>query len=104
MGSGSLVLNGWDMRKRQPLPWGYDPFLKQHFAHADFVLNALAYMLQEEGLINVRKKEMKVRLLDPIKVTRDRLFWQLVNLLGPLTVLFLIGLLWNYRYRKAYTK
>ncbi|XWN35046.1 MAG: gliding motility-associated ABC transporter substrate-binding protein GldG [Roseivirga sp.] len=104
MGSGSLVLNGWDRRKNQPLPWGYDPFLQQHFANPDFVLNALAYMLQEEGLINVKNKELKVRLLDPVKITQDRLFWQLVNLLAPLVALLLLGLAWNYGYKKAYTK
>jgi len=104
MGSGSVVLNGWDRRHKQPLPWGYDPFLQQHFANPDFVLNALAYMLQEEGLLHAKSKTLKVRLLDPIKVTQGRLFWQWMNLLTPLVGLLVLGLVWRYRYKKAYTR
>jgi len=101
--SGSIVLNGLDPHKKQPLPWGYDPFLRQHFANQDFVCNTLAYMLNEEGLINLKNKTLKIRLLDQVKIAQERLWWQLVNLTVPILLLGLLGVLWNYWYRRIYT-
>ena len=102
--SGSLVLNGMDPRKKKPLPWGYDPFLQQRFANQDFVLNTLAYMLNEEGLIGLKNKTLKIRLLDKVRIVQERLAWQLLNLLAPMLLLGALGLLWNYLYRRAYTR
>lgn len=101
--SGSLVLNAVDPRQGQPLPWGYDPFLQQTFANEDFVLNALAYMLDEEGLINAKRKALKVRFLDKIKVEQARLTWQLMNIMGPLVLLLFVGLVWNGIYKRVFT-
>lgn len=102
--SGSLILNAIDPHKKQFLPWGYDPFLQQHFANKDFVLNALAYMLDEHGLIKLKNKTLQIRLLDQVRLAQDRLWWQLVNLTLPLLLLGLIGVVWNYLYRRAYKK
>lgn len=100
--SGSMVLNGVNPSKKQLLPWGYDPFLQQHFANKDFVLNTLAYMLDETGLIQLKNKNRAIRLLDTIRLNKERLWWQLVNLITPLMLLGLLGILWNYLYRRAY--
>ncbi len=102
--SGSLVLNDIDLRQKCSLPWGYDPFLQQHFANKEFVLNTLAYMLHEDGLIRLKNKTLQIRLLDQVKLTQERLWWQLVNLSLPLLFLGLIGIAWNYLYRRAYKK
>lgn len=101
--SGSIVLNAIDPRQGRPLPWGYDPFLQQTFANEDFVLNSLAYMLDEAGLINTKRKTIKIRLLDRVKIEQARLKWQLVNITIPLLLLLLIGLIWNGIYRRMFT-
>lgn len=102
--SGSMVLNGLDLRTKNPLPWGYDPFLQQHFANQDFVCNALAYMLNEEGLIKLKNKSLKIRLLDQVRLAQERRWWQLMNLVVPILLLGLLGVLWNYLYKSIYTK
>lgn len=102
--SGSLVCNSIDPHKKQLLPWGYDPFLKQQFANKDFVLNTLAYMLDEAGLIQLKNKHREMRLLDHIKIKKERSWWQFINLSIPLLLLAILGLLWNYLYRRAYRK
>lgn len=100
---GSILLNAVSPKDKQPLPWGYDPFLQQHFANPDFVLNTLAYMLEETGMINAKHKTIKLRLLDNLKVQKERLYWQLVNIMGPVGVLMGIGVIWGmwrrWRYR-----
>ncbi len=102
--SGSLVRNSIDARKKQLLPWGYDPFLRQQFANKDFVLNALAFMLDEGGLIQLKQKNRTIRLLDNVKINKERLRWQLINLITPLLLLGVLGILWNYLYRRVYKK
>lgn len=102
--SGSMVLNGLGPHKKQPLPWGYDPFLQQHFANQDFVCNTLAYMLNEEGLIHLKNKTLKVRLFDQAKIEQERLWWQLINLMAPIFLLGLLGVLWHYWHKRTYTR
>jgi gliding-associated putative ABC transporter substrate-binding component GldG len=102
--SGSLVLNALDPRQGNPLPWGYDPFLKQTFANEDLVLNALSYMLSEEGIINTKQKILKLRYLDKVKVGQEKLTWQLINISLPILFLLLLGLVWNSLYRRIYTR
>ena len=102
--SGNIVLNSLEPRKKQPLPWGYDPFLQQHFANQDFVCNTLAYVLNEEGLINLKNKTLKIRLLDQVKLDQERRWWQLMNLVVPLLLLGLLGAVWNYLYKRIYTR
>ena len=100
--SGSFVLNSVVPQKKRPLPWGYDPFLQRQFANSDFVLNMLAYMLNEGGLINLKNKSLKIRLLDQVKVTQQRLQYQLLNLFLPLVLLGLLGLVWHYWTSRRY--
>jgi gliding-associated putative ABC transporter substrate-binding component GldG len=100
--SGSIVINAVSPKDGQALPWGYDPFLQQNFANQDFVLNTLNYMLEESGIINAKRKTVKLRLLNNIKVEKDRLYWQLFNIIAPVVVLVLIGLTWHMICRRRY--
>lgn len=102
--SGSMVLNAIDPRQGQPLPWGYDPFLQQTFANEDFVLNSLAYMLDEAGLINAKRKALKIRFLDKVKIEHARLAWQLINITLPLLLLLLVGVVWHSIYKRMFTR
>lgn len=98
----SLIINQLDPNTKQPRPWGYDPFLQYTFAHEDFLSNTLAYMLDEQGLINAKNKTFKIRLLDKPKIAQDRLTWQLINLLMPFVLLLLGGGVWNSLYKRNY--
>ena len=100
--SGSIVINAISSQKKEPLPWGYDPFLQQNFANQDLVLNTLAYMLEEKGFINAKSKVVKLRLLDKVRIEEEKLFWQLYNLLIPIFILTLIGIIWYISRKRKY--
>jgi gliding-associated putative ABC transporter substrate-binding component GldG len=100
--SGSIVLNAVSPKDRQALPWGYDPFLQQNFANQDFVLSALSYMLEESGVINAKHKTIKLRLLDNLKVAKERFYWQLLNVAMPILILTLVGIILYVIRRKKY--
>ncbi len=103
-GTSSIMLNAIDPTKDRPFPWGYDPFLRQTFANEDLVLNALSYMLADDGLINAKRKVVQLRYLDKIKIEQERLTWQMINISLPIWVLLLMGLVWKLIYRRMYTR
>ncbi|MEM9675690.1 MAG: gliding motility-associated ABC transporter substrate-binding protein GldG [Bacteroidota bacterium] len=100
---GDLVRNELDPQNNRPLPLGFDPFTERTFANQDFVLNALAYLVDENGLIRARSKEVRLRPLDQIKVKAQATRWQLINLLLPLIFIGLFGLVKFYIRRRRYT-
>ena len=62
------------------------------------------YMLDDKGLIAIRSRELKIRLLDLEKVKDERLFWQLVNTVIPVILLLLMALLNTWWRKKKYLK
>jgi len=83
-------------------PLGYDRYTSQVFGNADFILNAINYMTDASGLISLRGREFKLRLLDKQMVREEKLKWQVINLVSPIILIILIGLFVNIYRKKAY--
>jgi ABC-2 type transport system permease protein len=81
------------------LPLGFDRYSKTTFGNKDFIINLVNYMTDESGLIKLRSKEFRLRLLDKTKIRTSRLDWQLINTLVPLFFVIICGLILNY-FRK----
>ena len=97
---GDILRNEVNPRTGEPLPLGMDPFLQEQFANQDFLLNSIAYLLDADGIINARNKEIKIRPLDPVKLENERSRWQFINLVVPILVLVLFGIFkWFLRRR-----
>ena len=99
MADGDLVKNQFQFSQGYPLPLGYDQYTKQTFGNKDFALNAVNFLCDDSGLISVRSRELKLRMLDTAKVARQRIFWQLLNILLPVILIAGFGLAKN-RLRK----
>ena len=93
---GDIARNDVNPRENKPMPLGYDPFSKYTFANQDILLNMMAYLTDENGLIKARNKDVKIRPLDKEKIRNNRLYWQVINIALPLIVLILIGLMLTY--------
>lgn len=96
---GDVVVNDYDYRRNTPLPLGYDRASSNVFGNKDFVMHALDYMTDENGIINSRNKQISIRALDKIAVHKDKKFWQALNLLLPLAILGIFGAI-RYYIRK----
>jgi ABC-2 type transport system permease protein len=59
-------------------------------------------MLDDSGLIDIRTRELKIRILDSQKIQGNTWKWALVNTLIPLGLVGLAGLLWMNLRRKRY--
>ncbi|MDT8400374.1 MAG: gliding motility-associated ABC transporter substrate-binding protein GldG [Bacteroidales bacterium] len=74
-----------------PQSLGVDRYSGQTFGNKDFIINCLNYLVDDKELISLRSREFKIRLLNRDKIKENRIFWQLVNTLGPVLLLFIAG-------------
>ncbi|NNF32551.1 MAG: gliding motility-associated ABC transporter substrate-binding protein GldG, partial [Saprospiraceae bacterium] len=100
---GDLVRNKFDPQNGSPLPVGYDYYSRRTFANEDFLLNIVQYLLDDEGLIQSRNKEIILRPLDKVKVESQKSKWQVINLVLPIVVLVVYGLISNFIRKKKYS-
>jgi len=98
-GSGNLFKSALDLSRNEPLPLGVDPFFQMNYANRQLLQNVLAYLIESEGVISVRNKQLQIRPLDKVKVQREKLKWQLINVLLPVILILMAGFLW-VRIRK----
>lgn len=99
---GDLLINDINYRNNTPYPLGYERFSKNTFANKDFVVNAVNYLLDDNGIITARARQVTLRPLDKIRLREERLSWQLLNLLGPVVLLGFVGVIWQFARRKKY--
>ncbi|MEM8565691.1 MAG: gliding motility-associated ABC transporter substrate-binding protein GldG, partial [Bacteroidota bacterium] len=101
---GDFIRNEISPRSGRPQPLGFYPFAQNlSFANQDFMLNSLSYMLDEEGIITARNKEIKIRPLNKFKIDQEKLKWQLINLVLPIALVILYGVFRFYLRKRKYT-
>ena len=98
---GDVIKN--DVGRNGPLELGFDRFTGRTFGNKEFLLNCVNYLLEDNGLINIRSKEVKVSFLDPQKIATQKTKWQLINIALPLVLLGIFGFVFNYMRRKKYS-
>ena len=99
---GDIIKNQLHYSQGYPLPLGYDQFTGETFGNKEFILNALNYLTDDSGLITIRSRELKLRLLDMTKVNNTRLYWQLLNTLGPVLLVLLFAFLYSFLRKEKY--
>jgi ABC-2 type transport system permease protein len=90
--------------KETPLPLGEDKYTGQMFGNRDFLVNCLNYLVDDRGIMELRSRELKLRLLNTSKIKAEKIKWQLINLFGPLMIVIISGLVYSYFRKRVYTK
>jgi ABC-2 type transport system permease protein len=101
---GDIIKNQLHYSKGYPLPLGYDQYTNEMYGNKDFVLNAIDYLCDESGLITVRSRELKLRLLDKTKIAKSKFAIQLFNTAIPIIVVLLFGAGWIMIRRRIFTR
>ncbi|MEJ8802739.1 gliding motility-associated ABC transporter substrate-binding protein GldG [Pontibacter sp. H249] len=101
---GDLIRNEINPRTGQPYELGFDRYNNVKFANKELALNTIHYLLDSEGLINVRSKEIQLRPLDRVRVQEDKNFWQLLNLVAPIVLLVVFGVSRYYLRKHKYER
>ena len=102
---GDIIRNevSWSGGNPEPLTLGLDGYTMQTFGNKDFLVNCINYLVNDNGLIEMRSRELKPRLLDQARIKEQRTLWQVVNTLLPVMLIILAGVIWNLLRRRHYT-
>jgi ABC-2 type transport system permease protein len=89
--------------QESPVPLGQDKFTGEIFGNRDFLINCINYLVDDKGILELRSRELKLRLLNTLKVKSEKLKWQLINVVGPVLFVILAGVLYAYLRKRKYT-
>jgi ABC-2 type transport system permease protein len=101
---GDIIKNQFHIPKGYPLPLGFDQFTRETFGNKEFILNSMNYLTDGASLISLRSRETKLRMLDRTKISESRISWQLINLLAPIVIVLIIGILLVWLRKRKYTR
>jgi ABC-2 type transport system permease protein len=87
--AGSIARNDW--QQNQALPLGYDRYSQTQYGNRDFMLNAVLYLTDDEGWLQLRQKEVTLRLLNDQRAQYARIQAQVISIAIPLLILFVLG-------------
>ena len=65
-------------------------------------MNSIDYLLDDNGVITARNKEVVLRPLDKVALQDEREYWQGINLIIPIVILILAGLLKGFLRKRQY--
>ncbi len=92
----------WEGGNPEPLTLGLDRYTMQTFGNKDFLVNCINYLVNDNGLIEMRSRELKPRLLDQARIKSQRSLWQIVNTVVPVLIIILAGVAYNALRRRHY--
>lgn len=101
---GDVIRNHVRKNSQEIYPLGYDRYTNQMYGNKVFLMNAIDYLLDDGGLINVRSKQITLRMLDGKKVTEQRSRWQALNLGLPVVLLLIFGFSRNQWRKRKYAR
>jgi ABC-2 type transport system permease protein len=103
---GDVIRNdvSWEGGMAEPLTLGLDRYTMQIFGNKDFLVNCVNYLVNNNGLIEMRSREIKPRLLDQVRIKSQRIVWQLVNTLVPVLLIIMAGIMYNTIKRRHYNR
>lgn len=99
---GDVIRNDVKMSTGEVFPLGYDRYTNQQFGNKKFILNCIDYLCDDSGIIDVRSKEITLRLLDKGRIKTERMQWTLINMLGPVVLLLIFGLINTWIRKRKY--
>ncbi len=99
---GDVIRNQRKKSTGEIFPLGYNRYTNQQFGNKRFVLNCMDYLCDDSGLIEVRGKEIAIRLLNKAKMKKERVMWQVVNMALPIGLILLFGFLNAWIRKRRY--
>ncbi len=100
---GDVIKNQID-KNGQAMELGFDKWTNKQYANKEFLMNCVNYLLDDNGLINIRNKQVNLPVLDKEKVYADYHFIGILTLGIPLFLLLLFGLIFTYLRKRKYSK
>lgn len=100
---GDVIKNQLD-EHGQPMELGFDKWTNQVYANKEFLMNCVNYLLDDNGLINIRSKQVDLPLLDKEKVSENYTYTQFLTVGLPLVILGCFGIAFTYLRKRRFSK
>ena len=101
-GDGDLIKNHVNSSSLS-YPLGYNHYSNtQYLGNKRMIVNALNYILGNDNIINIRSKEINLRLLNKKEVVENKLKWQLINTVLPVFIISVLISLILFRRKRQY--
>lgn len=103
---GDIIRN--EVRKsgttETPLALGQDRYTGEMFGNRDFIVNCLNYLVDDNGIMELRSRELKLRLLDRSVIKKERVKWQLINIVAPVLIVVIAGIVYNWLRKRKFAR
>jgi ABC-2 type transport system permease protein len=86
------------------VPLGFDRYTSIQFGNKALVKNMLLYLLDDSEIMQIRRREWTLRLLDRHEITRHRTLWAALNTLLPIGMVLLSGGVFLFLRKRKYAK
>lgn len=100
---GDIAKNQFD-QNGAPLELGYDKWTEEFYENKDFMLNCVNYLLDDNGLINIRTKDVKLPMLNTQRVYDNYNMAGIITIGLPLALLAAFGGLFTWLRKRKYSK
>ncbi len=104
IGDGDIFKNQVSEQNGTPFPLGFDRYSQRTFGNKALLLNIVDYFTDNDNLIAMRNKEVKIRLLDKAKIKLEKTKWQFINVVVPLLLLIFFAIFQHYYRKYKYAK
>lgn len=101
---GDLIRNSVQRSSNRAYPLGYDIYSKQTYGNKNFILNAINYLCDDSGLLEVRSRELILRMMDRKKVNEEKIKWQAMNTALPVLLVILFGIVQAFVRKRKFSK
>jgi ABC-2 type transport system permease protein len=85
-----------------PVALGLDRYTMQTFGNKDFLVNCLNYLVDDNGIMQLRSRELKLRLLDKAAVRNNLLVIRIVNVILPVILVIIAGIVYSILRKRMY--
>ena len=99
---GDVIKNQLD--KGTPLELGFDKWTNQLYGNKEFLMNCVNYLLDDNGLINIRSKDVDLPLLNKEEVYKNYTLAQMVTVGLPVVILAIFGFLFTFLRKRKYSR
>ncbi|MDA8692874.1 gliding motility-associated ABC transporter substrate-binding protein GldG [Saprospiraceae bacterium] len=98
-----IIKNLYNPNTNQLSPIGFNKWNNVDYkGNQQFIINVIEYLLDDNNLMSARTKSLKLRILDQVEITEHRLKWQIINVVMPIVLVVIFGMLFSFYRRKKY--
>ncbi len=99
---GSIIENEVRPGTNEYREAGFNKYNQVLYGNKQLLINAVEYMVDPEGIFKARNRDIKIRLLNMVKADQEKVYWQSLNIVLPLVILILFGLIYNFMRKRRF--